>query len=94
MLNLALGKSAQTSILAALLFYVFANPDMFKMMKRVPGFQFVMKGAGEITHSGVAAHAVMFSIVMLLCVWLINSAMVKQHLDFINIVDNFENDTF
>jgi len=91
MLNLALGKSAQTSILAALLFYVFANPDMFKMMKKVPGFKFVMKGAGEITHSGVAAHAVVFSLVMLLCVWLINSTMLKQ---YVNVVEGLENDTF
>jgi len=91
MLNLALGKSVQTSILAALLFYVFANPDMFKMMRKVPGFKFVMKGAGEITHSGVAAHAVVFSLVMLLCVWLINSTMLKQ---YVNVVEGLENDTY
>ena len=82
-------KSIQTSVLASLLFYVFANPDMFKMVKKIPGFNFVMKGTTEITHSGVMAHSVVFGAVMLLCVWLINTTMIK---DYVNVVDNFDND--
>ena len=82
-------KSVQTSVLAALLFYVFANPDTFKMVKKLPGFKFVMKGATEITHEGVLAHAVVFGLFFLACVWLINTTLVKQNLG-LNVVENYD----
>jgi hypothetical protein len=84
-------KSLQTSVLAALLFYVFANPEMYKMIRKFPGLKFVMKSATEITHGGTAVNAALFGVVMLLCVWLINSTMLK---DYVNVVDNFDNDEY
>ena len=36
MLDVLKTKSIQTSILAALLFYLFANPSTFKMLKKFP----------------------------------------------------------
>lgn len=87
-------KSLQTSVLAALLFYVFANPDMYKMLRKFPGLKFVMKSASEITHSGTAVNAVLFGIVMLLCVHLINSTLIKDHVKFLNVVDNFDNEDY
>lgn len=91
MLSLVQGKTVQTTILAALLFYAFANPSTFKMVKKLPGLKFVMKGANEITHSGAAAHAVAFFLVMYLLVLVINSDLVKQHLKFLHVVENLEN---
>ena len=58
-------KSLQTSVLAALLFYVFANPDMYKMLRQFPGLKFVMKSATEISHQGTMVNAVLFGLVML-----------------------------
>jgi hypothetical protein len=84
-------KSLQTSVLAALLFYVFANPGMYKIIRQFPGLKFVMKSATEITHAGTMVNAVLFGLVMLLCVHLINSALIKDHLKFLNVVENFEN---
>jgi hypothetical protein len=82
-------KSLQTSVLAGLLFYVFANPGMYKMIRKFPGLKFVMKGATEITHAGTVVNAVLFGLVMLLCVQLINSALIKDHLKFLNVVEGY-----
>jgi hypothetical protein len=87
-------KSLQTSVLAALLFYVFANPDMYKMIRQFPGLKFVMKGATEITHAGTMVNAVLFGLVMLLCVHLINSALIKDHLQFLNVVEGYDNEEY
>ena len=88
MLGLLETKSVQTSILAAVLFYAFANPDTFKMVKKIPGLKFVMKSAKEITHSGVVVHALLFGAVLFVCVWLINrSLFLKQYL---NVVEGYK----
>ena len=42
-------KTFQTVLLASLLFYVFSNPSTYKLVKKIPGFKFVMNGAKEIT---------------------------------------------
>ena len=83
-------KTFQTVVLAALLFYVFGNPDTFKMVSKIPGFKFVMHTTKGITHSGVAAHSVVFALVLYLCVYLINSTLVQQHLSFLNVVEGLE----
>ena len=80
-------KSLETSVLSAILFYVFANPSTFKMVKKIPGFKFVMKSTTEITHSGVLAHALIFGVVFLGCVWLINNTMLNQYFD---VVEGFK----
>ena len=82
-------KSLQTSVLAGLLFYVFANPGMYKIIRQFPGLKFVMNSATEITHAGTLVNAVLFGLVMLLCVHLINSALIKDHLKFLNVVENY-----
>ena len=78
-------KTCQTVILATLLFYVFANPDMFKMVCKIPGFRFVMKNSTEITHSGVMTHALVFGVMMYLITLLINKTMI------FNIVEGMQN---
>jgi hypothetical protein len=83
-------KSLQTSVLAGLLFYVFANPGMYKIIRQFPGLKFVMKSATEITHQGTMVNALLFGIVLFLCVYLINSALIKDHLKFLNVVENYE----
>jgi hypothetical protein len=88
MLDVLKTRSLQTSVLAGLLFYVFANPGMYKMIRQFPGLKFVMKGATEITHQGTMVNAVLFGLVMLLCVHLINSALIKDHLKFLNVVEH------
>jgi len=87
MLGLLKTRSLQTSVLAALLFYVFANPGMYKIIRKIPGLKFVMKGATEITHQGTLVNALLFALIFLLCVYLINSHLIKDHLKFINIVE-------
>ena len=82
-------KTFQTALLSALLFYALANPDTFKMVKRIPGLKFVMKTAtNEITHSGVMTLALVFGVLLFLCVLLINKTLVNQ-LPFLNVVENF-----
>jgi hypothetical protein len=88
MLDVLKTKSLQTSVLSAILFYLFANPSTFKMLKKVPGLKFVMNSATQITQSGVVINAVLFGIVLFLCVYLINSSLIKDHLKFINIVEH------
>ena len=88
MLDVLKTKSLQTSVLSAILFYLFANPSTFKMLKKVPGLKFVMNSATQITQSGVVINAVLFCIVLFLCVYLINSSLIKDHLKFINIVEH------
>lgn len=80
-------KSFETSVLAGLLFYVFANPSTFKMVKKIPGLKFVMKGATEITHSGVAVHAALFGLTLCLVVWFINRTLLSQ---YVNVVEGLE----
>ena len=80
-------KSLETSVLSAILFYVFANPSTYKMVNKIPGFKFVMKSTTEITHSGVLAHALIFGVVFLGCVWLINNTMLNQYFD---VVEGFK----
>ena len=63
---------------------------MYKIIRQFPGLKFVMKGATEITHAGTMVHAVLFGLVMLLCVHLINSTLIKDHLKFLNVVENFK----
>jgi len=87
MLGLLKTRSLQTSVLAALLFYVFANPGMYKIIRKIPGLKFVMKGATEITHQGTLVNALLFALIFLLCVYIINSHLIKDHLKFINIVE-------
>lgn len=82
-------KTFQTVVLCALLFYVFANPDTFKMVSKIPGFKFVMSTTKGITHSGVATHAIVFGLVLYLCVFLINTSLVKKNISFMNVVENF-----
>lgn len=88
MLEMLSTKSLQTSVLAGLLFYLFANPSTFKLLKKFPGLQFVMKGATEITHSGVVVNAVLFGLVLFLCVYIINISLIKDHLKFLNVVEH------
>ena len=83
-------KTFQTTVLAALLFYVLGNPDTYKKVSKLPGMKFVVSSTKGITHSGVAAHAVVFAIVLYFCVWLINKTLVS-HLPGINIVEGFTN---
>ena len=90
MFSILATKSLQTSFLAGLLFYVFANPGMYKIIRQFPGLKFVMKGATDITHAGTMVHAVLFGLVMLLCVHLINSTLIKDHLKFLNVVEHGE----
>ena len=82
-------RSFETSVLAGLLFYVFANPSTFKMVKKIPGLKFVMKGASEITHSGVAVHAALFGLTLLLFCWFINKTLLK---DYVNVVEGLTNE--
>ena len=86
MFDLVETKSVQTSILAAVLFYFFANKSTFKKLRKFPGLKFVMKGATEITHSGVVVNAILFGTVLFLCVWLINNTMLNEYL---NIVEGY-----
>jgi len=88
MFSIVAPKSLQTSVLAGLLFYVFANPGMYKIIRQFPGLKFVMKGATEITHAGTMVNAVLFGLIMLLCVHLINSTLIKDHLKFLNVVEH------
>jgi hypothetical protein len=90
MLGLLETKSVQTSILAGVLFYLFANPSTFKMVKKIPGLKFVMKSATEVTHSGVVVHALLFGAVLFVCVWLINRSLFLKH--YLNVVEGLEND--
>jgi len=87
MLDVLNTKSLQTSVLAGLLFYVFANPGMYKIIRQFPGLKFVTNSATEITHAGTMVNAVLFGLVMLLCVHLINSTLIKDHLKFLNVVE-------
>ena len=91
MLSIVQGKTIQTTILASLMFYIFANPSTFKMVKKLPGLSFVMKSTNEITHSGAITHAILYFVVMYIIVLLINSDLVKQHLTFLRVVENLEN---
>ena len=87
MIGVLYTKTFQTALLSTLLFYVLANPDTFKMVKRIPGLKFVMKSTNEITHSGVITHALLFGVVLFLCVLLINKTLVK-HFPFLNVVEH------
>ena len=87
MIGVLYTKTFQTALLSTLLFYVLANPDTFKMVKRIPGLKFVMKSTNEITHSGVITHALLFGVVLFLCVLLINKTLV-QHFPFLNVVEH------
>ena len=80
-------KSFETSVLAGLLFYVFANPSTFKMVKRIPGFKFVMKGTSEITHSGVLTHSLIFGVALFFICWFINATFLRDHM---NVVEGLE----
>ena len=82
MLDVLKTKSLHTSVLAALLFYLFANPSTFKMLKKFPGLQFVMKGI-QVTQSGVVVNALLFGIVMFLCVYLINNTILRSYLNVV-----------
>jgi hypothetical protein len=86
MFDLVETKSVQTSILAAVLFYFFANKSTFKKLRKFPGLKFVMKGATEITHSGVVVNAILFGTVLFLCVYLINISWLG---DYLNIVEGY-----
>ena len=86
MLKFVHEKTFQTVVLAALLFYVFGNPDTFKMVSKIPGLKFVMSKTTGITHSGVATHALVFAVFLYCCVYLINTSLVKKHLGFLNVV--------
>ena len=88
MLGLLETKSVQTSILAGVLFYLFANPSTFKMVKKIPGLKFVMKSATEITHSGVVVHSLLFGAVLFVCVWLINRSLFLKH--YLNVVEGYK----
>jgi hypothetical protein len=88
MLDVLKTKSLHTSVLAALLFYLFANPSTFKMLKKFPGLQFVMKGI-QVTQSGVVVNALLFGIVMFLCVYLINNTILRSYL---NVVEGHANE--
>ena len=88
MLGLLETKSVQTSILAGVLFYLFANPSTFKMVKKIPGLKFVMKSATEVTHSGVVVHALLFGAVLFVCVWLINRSLFLKH--YLNVVEGYK----
>ena len=85
MVGICESKTCQTVVLASLLFYVFANPSMFKMVRKIPGLKFVMKSTNEITHSGVMTHALVFGVMMYLITLLINKAMI------LNIVEGMRN---
>jgi len=87
MLGIIGRKSLTTAIIASVLFYVFANPSTFKMVKKLPGLKFVMKSATEITHSGVAVHAALFCLMMMLIVHVINGTMLKEYL---HVVEGFD----
>jgi hypothetical protein len=87
MIGVLYTKTFQTALLSSLLFYVLANPDTFKMVRRIPGLKFVMKSTNEITHSGVITHALLFGVVLFLCVLLINKTLV-QHFPFLNVVEH------
>ena len=91
MIGVLYTKTFQTALLSTLLFYVLANPDTFKMVKRIPGLKFVMKSTNEITHSGVITHALLFGVVLFLCVLLINKTLV-QHFPFLNVVEHLDNE--
>lgn len=91
MIGVLYTKTFQTALLSTLLFYVLANPDTFKMVRRIPGLKFVMKSTNEITHSGVITHALLFGVVLFLCVLLINKTLV-QHFPFLNVVEHFLED--
>jgi hypothetical protein len=90
MLGLLETRSVQTSILAAVLFYLFANPSTFKMVKKIPGLKFVMKSATEVTHSGVVVHALLFGVVLFVCVWLINRSLFLSH--YLHVVEGLANE--
>ena len=83
-------KTFQTTVLATLLFYLLGNPDTYKMVCKIPGLKFVMKGTNQITHSGVMTHALVFGLLFFLCVLLINHTL-KQQLTFLNVVENYGN---
>ena len=83
MLDLLKTKSLHTSVLSAALFYIFANPSTFKMLKKVPGLKFIMKGASQITQSGVVVNALLFGIVLFLCVYLINHSVLRSYLNVV-----------
>ena len=72
-------RSFETSVLAGLLFYVFANPSTFKMVKKIPGLKFVMKGTSEITHSGVLTHALVFGVALFFVCWFINATTLREY---------------
>ena len=90
MIGVLYTKTFQTALLSSLLFYVLANPDTFKMVRRIRGLKFVMKSTNEITHSGVITHALLFGVVLFLCVLLINKTLV-QHFPFLNVVEHASN---
>ena len=46
-----------------------------------------MKSTNEITHSGVITHALLFGVVLFLCVLLINKTLV-QYFPFLNVVEH------
>jgi hypothetical protein len=50
-----------------------------------------MNSATQITQSGVVVNALLFGIVLFLCVYLINSSLIKDHLKFLNVVEHATN---
>jgi hypothetical protein len=92
MIGVLYTKTFQTALLSSLLFYVLANPDTFKMVRRISGLKFVMKSTNEITHSGVITHALLFGVVLFLCVLLINKTLV-QHFPFLNVVEHMSEES-
>ena len=81
-------RSFETSVLAGLLFYAFANPSTFKMVKKIPGLNFVMKGTSEITHSGVLTHALVFGVALFFVCWFINATTLRE---YVHVVEGLEN---
>ena len=83
-------RSFETSVLAGLLFYVFANPSTFKMVKKIPGLKFVMKGTSEITHSGVLTHALVFGVALFFVCWFINETTLRDHIHVVEGLEGLE----
>jgi len=55
-------STIQIAILSAILFFIFANPEVFTIMNRVlPGI--ILDYAGKIKQQGAVIHSIMFGLV-------------------------------
>lgn len=63
MMNLLENKEVRAALIMGVLFFIVANPELYKLVERVLGGLVPVVRQGCQTQAGVAVHAVVFALV-------------------------------